>query len=138
MLRQLRHQEWLCDFFTRDDDVIEALLGHDLLEQVDDFLDVLLVEIVSPALVTRLRPSTYLRSARFLILHGLLSCLGAECEDEQARAIGIDEQGRVSRVLVVHPRERVQVRNGIQMQGRLVYGHVERDRLEEITRRRRK
>jgi hypothetical protein len=89
--------------------VLDVFFAHDLVERVDDFLDVMRVEVVSATLVTRLRPSA-LRGASGLFADDLFLALGCGAEDEDAGLVGLEHHGRVSRVVFNEPGQRIQMR----------------------------
>jgi len=57
-------------------------------------------------------------------------------EHINVRAVGVGEQGCIPRILVVEPRQRVEVRHGSEMHRRLFDRYVKRNRLEDIAGRR--
>ena len=114
VLRQLLHQERLRHLVTCDDDVIETLLGHAPC-RADRRLP-------SCAACGNCRhgagnaPATIRRLlVRRVFWFCTVSCrvFAPSANTIQVGAVGIDEQRRIARVLVVDPRERVEVRNGI-------------------------
>lgn len=61
----------------------------------------------------------------------LLTAGAAQTEHEQPCRVGIHQQRRVPRVLVIQPRERIEMRNGPDEEPVLIEGHIELDRLEK-------
>jgi hypothetical protein len=111
----------------------QVLGGDHLVQQVHDLFHVLLVKVVRAPLVPRLRPATHRRATRLLVLHRLVAFRGAKREHVQVGAVGVEEQRRISRVLIVESRERVELRHRSHVHRRLLDGHVERNRLEEVS-----
>ena len=127
MLAQDRHR----DFGARHHDVLDVFFAHDLVKRLDDFLDVMQVEIVGATLIARLRPSA-LRSAAGLFADDGLFALGCRAEDKNARLVGVEHHGRVSRVVLNQPGERIQMGDRADEQRVFVDGRLKRDGFEQV------
>src|SRR5947209_7334466 len=132
--RELLFEKGNDHLVAREDDVLDVVLAHDLLQLVGDLFGVLQMVVLQVALVAHLRPAADLRAARLDVLH-LVALQGlAATEDEQARAVRVGDEHGVARVLIHQARERVEVRLVVNVEAVILDRRGELDGLEEIIR----
>ena len=103
---KLRHEVGV----TEDHDPRDLLGVDDARQDVGHFLHVLLMEVLDVALIARLRPAADLHLLRFLPfdISGVRAAAGREYE--HPGTVGVHEDGRIPRPLVVEAGQRIEVR----------------------------
>ena len=75
------------------------LSSRTIFERLDDFLDVMQVEVLGAALIARLRPATLGITPRLLVRRFFVALGGREAEDQDARLVGVEQHRRVARIV---------------------------------------
>jgi hypothetical protein len=111
--------------------VLDLFFADDFVQRIDDFLDVMQMKVVGAALITRLRPSAH-RGAAGLFADDRLFALGFAAKDKNPRLIGVEHHGRIARVVLYDPGQRIEVRDRADEQRVLRNRRVERNDFEEL------
>ena len=75
---------------AKDDDVLDVVGAHDPIERLDDFLDVMEMEVIGTALIPGLRPAAHRGAARLDALDLLAPLDRPETKHEDAGMAGIE------------------------------------------------
>ena len=95
---------------ARHNYVWNFLFAHNAVERIHHFFRMIAVRILHAPLISRLRPSPHLHALNFLSLDLFIRKLLAQSKHENPCGIGIAYQRRIARILVIQPRQVIEMR----------------------------
>ena len=120
------------DLVADDDDVLNVVGADDAVERVDDFLDVMKMNVLDMALIACLGPPAHRGPPCLHTLDVFALLYRSQTEREDPRVVRIEHHRCIARILIHQAHERIDVRDCTDEEPVVLDRRIELNGLEEV------